>query len=90
MSISPLTADVEQLVPVILARASYEKRRIAGDGEDDDARDYTPAVTVALEGITKIRQGSNCGPWVCCRVLTSIQRSRKVIRVFGWRSFSPV
>ena len=49
-------ADVEQIVPVVLARAGYEKRRIAGDGEDEEPRDLTPAIKIAEEGIATIRK----------------------------------
>ncbi|KAI8978842.1 RNA-binding protein Prp24 [Trametes punicea] len=55
-SIRPLQADVEQLVPLVLARAGFEKRLVeagrAGEQGFDDL------VQVLMDGIIRVREGS--------------------------------
>ncbi|GBE83236.1 predicted protein [Sparassis crispa] len=58
-SIAPLQYDVEQLVPVIVARAGYEKRRLGGS--DEDEKTYDSFVELVLDGINRVRKASTAG-----------------------------
>lgn len=54
-----LQPDVEQIVPVILARAGYERRRVEADPDDED---ILPTLIAILEnGIEMVRQASKSG-----------------------------
>ena len=61
MSVSALTKSVEELVPIALARAGWEKRRVeaetGGEEAEEQGRDFTPVMTVVLEAIAKVRKG---------------------------------
>ena len=63
MSISAITKNVEELVPVVLARAGYEKRRIETAGSDQ--QEYSPVLSVLMEGIKKVRQGETLRVEIC-------------------------
>ncbi|KAF8073869.1 hypothetical protein FPV67DRAFT_1479613 [Lyophyllum atratum] len=54
-----LQSDIEQIIPVILARAGYEKRRIEANPDDED---ILPTLIAILEnGIEMVRQASKTG-----------------------------
>ncbi|KAF5382630.1 hypothetical protein D9615_003010 [Tricholomella constricta] len=54
-----LQSDVEQIVPVILARAGYERRRMEADSDDEE---ILPTLIAILEnGIEMVHQASKTG-----------------------------
>lgn len=55
MAIPILTKNVDELVPVVLARAACEKR--TAEATADEGQDFTPVATILLEGIGKVREG---------------------------------
>ncbi|KAK1236238.1 Splicing factor [Marasmius sp. AFHP31] len=58
-SVNLLQSDVEQLIPVVLARAGYEKRRIDSGTSDDET---LPTLISNVEsGIELVRQASSSG-----------------------------
>ena len=54
-AISPLQADVEQLVPVVLARAGYEKRRVEEGSAGEQG--FDTLVEIVMDGVARIRKG---------------------------------
>ncbi|KAI0916773.1 hypothetical protein AcW1_007863 [Taiwanofungus camphoratus] len=58
-SIGPLQSEVEQLVPVILARAGYEKRQIEAGKSGEDG--FNILVEVLMDGINRVRKASPSG-----------------------------
>ncbi|KZT09316.1 RNA-binding protein Prp24 [Laetiporus sulphureus 93-53] len=57
-TITPLQSDVEQLVPVVLARAGYEKRQFeAGETEQG----FDTLIEVVMDGVTRVRKVSPSG-----------------------------
>ncbi|THH27765.1 hypothetical protein EUX98_g6425 [Antrodiella citrinella] len=56
MRFTPLQKDVEQLVPIILARAGFEKRQV--DGQEDDEQ-YLPLMRILLDGMRTVRKGGD-------------------------------
>ncbi|KAH9925562.1 RNA-binding protein Prp24 [Fomitopsis serialis] len=59
-AIRPLQADAEQLVPVVLARASYENE-LMGDWWTTGKDNFGTLEEVILDGIKRIRQASPAG-----------------------------
>ncbi|KAF9811778.1 hypothetical protein IEO21_06434 [Rhodonia placenta] len=58
-TIAPLQADVEQLVPTILARAGYGKRQVeAGQMGENGLNDL---VDILMDGISRVRNASPAG-----------------------------
>ncbi|KAJ7043889.1 hypothetical protein C8F04DRAFT_682003 [Mycena alexandri] len=61
LSTNLLQSDVEQLVPVLLARAGYDKRRFEGS-DGDESEDRFVTLVAALEtGIALVRKASPTG-----------------------------
>ncbi|KZT64612.1 hypothetical protein DAEQUDRAFT_717745 [Daedalea quercina L-15889] len=52
-TIRPLQVDVEQLLPVVLARAGYEKRLVEAGRTDEEG--FNILVDVVMDGIARIR-----------------------------------
>ncbi|KAG7088241.1 hypothetical protein E1B28_012255 [Marasmius oreades] len=59
LSLNLLQSDIEQVIPVVLARAGYEKRRIEGGTSDDET--LTTLINVLETGIDIIRTASSAG-----------------------------
>ncbi|GJE88539.1 RNA-binding protein Prp24 [Phanerochaete sordida] len=57
MSVSPLTADVDQLVSVVLAKASCDRHK----AEDQEEVEYEAVLATLLEGVGKVRKASKTG-----------------------------
>ncbi|KAI0712607.1 RNA-binding protein Prp24 [Earliella scabrosa] len=57
LTIPPLLADVEQFVPVALARAGFEKRRI----ESGDGGEFQDLVQMLMGAISQVRKASSAG-----------------------------
>lgn len=57
--------DVEQIVPLVLARAGAEKRAIEGGSASEDA--LPTLIKVVEDGIAMVRQGKNA----CCYDINS-------------------
>ncbi|KAF9257513.1 hypothetical protein L218DRAFT_910382 [Marasmius fiardii PR-910] len=58
-SLNLLQSDVEQIVPIVLARAGYEKRRIEGGTSDDQT--LPTLINVLDTGIDMVRAASGAG-----------------------------
>ncbi|KAL4250529.1 hypothetical protein ABKN59_002266 [Abortiporus biennis] len=59
MSFTPMQKDIEQLVPLVLARAGYEKRKVeAGVAA---AEGFGTLIQVLTDGISKVRKASKTG-----------------------------
>ncbi|KAJ8080386.1 Splicing factor [Marasmius tenuissimus] len=58
-SVNLLQSDVEQLIPVVLARAGYEKRRVDSGTSDDET--LTTLISNVESGIELVRQASSSG-----------------------------
>ncbi|PCH39752.1 hypothetical protein WOLCODRAFT_136486 [Wolfiporia cocos MD-104 SS10] len=58
-TIKPLQADVEQVVPVVLAYAGYLRRSIETDESGEDRSDKL--VEVLMDGISRVRAASTAG-----------------------------
>ncbi|KAH9926083.1 RNA-binding protein Prp24 [Amylocystis lapponica] len=58
-AIGPLQSDVEQLVPIILARAGYEKRRLEATQTAEAGFDVP--VLILMDGLTKVNKASPSG-----------------------------
>ncbi|CCM02468.1 uncharacterized protein FIBRA_04567 [Fibroporia radiculosa] len=58
-SIFPLQSDVEQIVPVVLARAGYERRQIEAGKTGEDG--FNKMVEVLMDGIARVRKASPAG-----------------------------
>ncbi|KAI0632486.1 RNA-binding protein Prp24 [Trametes polyzona] len=58
-SIAPLQADVEQLVPTVLARAGFEKRLIEAGKAGEDG--YANLLQILMDGISRVRRASKTG-----------------------------
>ncbi|TCD69018.1 Splicing factor [Steccherinum ochraceum] len=61
MKFTPLQKDVDQLVPVILARASYEKRQADSHAEIEADERYLPAMQILFDGMRMVRKASKAG-----------------------------
>ncbi|OBZ68772.1 hypothetical protein A0H81_11060 [Grifola frondosa] len=58
-AIGPLQSNVEQLIPVIIARAGYEKRRVeAGKGGEEG---FNALLEILMSGIVRVRKASPSG-----------------------------
>ncbi|RPD62808.1 RNA-binding protein Prp24 [Lentinus tigrinus ALCF2SS1-6] len=58
-TIAPLQSDVEQLVPVVLARAGFEKRLIEAGKAGEDG--FENLVQIVMAGIARVRKASSAG-----------------------------
>ncbi|EMD31421.1 hypothetical protein CERSUDRAFT_119799 [Gelatoporia subvermispora B] len=59
MAVGPLVADVEQLIPVILAREGFEKRRFQSGNTGEDG--FTAILDIFTDGISRVRKASSAG-----------------------------
>ncbi|OCH91935.1 RNA-binding protein Prp24 [Obba rivulosa] len=59
MSVGPLVTDAEQLVPVVLTRAGFEKRRLqSGDASENG---FAAILDILTHGINRVRKASPTG-----------------------------
>ncbi|PIL22915.1 hypothetical protein GSI_15611 [Ganoderma sinense ZZ0214-1] len=58
-TIGPLQADVEQLIPTVLARAGFEKRQI--EAGKAGASEHESLLQILLDGIARVRKASSAG-----------------------------
>ncbi|KAH8104839.1 RNA-binding protein Prp24 [Cristinia sonorae] len=59
MAFGPVKADVEQLVPVFLARAGFEKRQ--ADAREESDEQYLPLMQILFDGMRTVRKASKAG-----------------------------
>lgn len=64
LSVSILTKNVEELVPVVLARAGFERRRLEAASEGGQEEAFDRVMAVLMEGIGKVREGLSHLFWV--------------------------
>ncbi|CDO70855.1 hypothetical protein BN946_scf184801.g48 [Trametes cinnabarina] len=58
-SVRPLLNEVEQIVPLTIARAGFEKRRIEAGKADEQGFDHL--VQILMDGISRVRKASKTG-----------------------------
>ena len=58
LSVPIVTNNVDEVVPVVLARAAWEKRLATG-GDNEEETDLNQAASVILDGIGRVRQSQS-------------------------------
>ncbi|TFK90773.1 RNA-binding protein Prp24 [Polyporus arcularius HHB13444] len=58
-TIGPLQSNIEQLVPVVLARAGFEKRLIEAGKAGEDG--FESLLQIIMDGIARVRKASSAG-----------------------------